>query len=114
MRWRRVRPGMVLVVTTDFIPHREVAVVLGLVQSSTVMSRHIGSDIGAGLKSIVGGRLGGYEKLLRDAREAVLAELVQEAQRRGADAILGFRLATSSVMDGASEVLAYGTAVKLR
>lgn len=105
---------MVLVVTTDHVHGREIANVLGLVQASTVRSRHIGSDIGASLKSIVGGRLGGYEKLLQEARDAVMAELVAEAQRRGADAVLGFRLATSNVMDGASEVLAYGTAVKLR
>lgn len=105
---------MVLVVSTDTVPGREVASALGLVQASTVQSRHIGSDIGASLKSIVGGRLGGYEKLLREAREIVLRELRDEAARMGADAVVGFRLATSNVMDGASEILAYGTAVKLR
>ena len=104
---------MVLVVTTDFVPGRDITAALGLVQASTVQSRHIGSDIGAGLKSIVGGRLGGYEKLLKDAREIVHRELTDEARRLGADAIVGYRLATSSVMDGASEILAYGTAVRL-
>lgn len=105
---------MVLVVTTDAVPGREIATTLGLVQASTVQSRHIGSDIGAGLKSIVGGRLGGYEKLLKEAREIVHRDIADEARRLGADAIVGFRLATSSVMDGASEILAYGTAVRLR
>jgi uncharacterized protein YbjQ (UPF0145 family) len=105
---------MVLVVTTDYVPGREVATTFGLVQASTVQSRHIGSDIGAGLKSIVGGRLGGYEKLLKDAREIVLRELMDEARRMGADAVMGYRLSTSSIADGASEVLAYGTAVRLR
>lgn len=105
---------MALVVTTDSVPGREIVQVLGLVQASTVQSRHIGSDIGASLKSIVGGRLGGYEKLLKDAREIVLRELQDEAHRMGADAVVAFRLSTSSVMDGASELLAYGTAVKLR
>lgn len=105
---------MVLVVTTDYVPGREIATTLGLIQASTVQSRHIGSDIGAGLKSIVGGRLGGYEKLLKEARDIALRELKDEAERVGADAIIGFRLSTSSIMDGASEILAYGTAVRLR
>lgn len=107
-------PAMVLVVTLDHVPGREVEATLGLVQASTVQSRHIGSDIGAGLKSIVGGRLGGYEKLLKEARDVVLRELTEEARRLGADAVLGYRLATSNIADGASEVLAYGTAVRLR
>ena len=105
---------MVLVVTLDHVPGREIQSTLGLVQASTVQSRHIGSDIGAGLKSIVGGRLGGYEKLLKEARESVLQELSEEARRMGADAVLGYRLSTSNIADGASEVLAYGTAVRLR
>ena len=105
---------MVLVVTTDHVPGRIVETTLGLVQASTVQSRHIGSDIGANLKSLVGGRLGGYEKLLKDAREIALRELSDEARRMGADAVVGFRLASSSVMEGASEILAYGTAVRLR
>ena len=105
---------MVLIASTDDLPGRHIESTLGLVQASTVRSRHLGSDIGAGLKSLVGGRLGGYEKLLREARDAVTAELREEARKLGADAIVGFRLATSNVMDGASEVLAYGTAVRLR
>lgn len=104
---------MVQVVTTDTIPGRQIATTLGLVQASTVRARHIGSDIGASFKSIVGGRIGGYEKLLKETREAVMAELRDEARKMGGDAIVGLRLATSSVMDGASEVLAYGTAVRL-
>lgn len=105
---------MVLIVTTETVAGREITQTLGMIHASTVRARHIGSDIGAGLKSIVGGRIGGYEKLLQEARDTVLSEVEREARRLGADAVVAFRLATSNVMDGASEVLAYGTAVKLR
>lgn len=105
---------MVLLVTTDTIPGREIAQTLGLVRANAVRARHIGSDIGASLKNIVGGRIGGYETLLAQTRDAVLAEIEQRAREMGADAVVALRLSTSDVMAGASEILAYGTAVKLR
>lgn len=111
---RRDAGAMVLLATTDAIAGREVAQTLGLVRANAVRARHLGSDIGASLKNLVGGRIGGYEQLLTETRDAVLAELERQAAGMGADAVVGLRLATSDVMAGASEVLAYGTAVKLR
>ena len=100
--------------TTESIVGREVAEVLGVVKGNTIRARHIGSDIGAGLKSLVGGEIRGYVKAMSDAREEATARMVKEAEELGADAILSVRFATSAVMAGAAEILAYGTAVKLR
>lgn len=100
--------------TTETIPGREVAEVLGVVKGNTIRARHIGSDIGAGLKSLVGGEIRGYVKAMTDAREEATERMTKEAEALGADAILGVRYATSAVMAGAAEILAFGTAVKLR
>lgn len=100
--------------TTETIPGREVAEVLGVVKGNTIRARHIGSDIGAGLKSLVGGEIRGYVKAMTDAREEATERMTKEAEALGADAILGVRFATSAVMAGAAEILAFGTAVKLR
>ncbi len=105
---------MVLLVTTDGVPGREIESTLGLVRANAVRARHIGSDIGASFKNLVGGRIGGYEKLLTETRDLVLTQLKQEALRIHADAVVAVRLSTSGVMAGASELLAYGTAVKLK
>lgn len=99
--------------TTDFIPNREVTEILGIARGSTVRARNIGRDIFAGLKNIVGGEIEEYTKLQAHAREQAMQRLEQDAQRLGADAVINIRLTTAMVMQGAAEILAYGTAVKL-
>ncbi len=100
--------------TTDTIPNREIVEILGIARGSTVRARNIGRDIFAGLKNIVGGEIEEYTKLQAQSREQALERMVIDAQKLGADAIINIRLTTSMVMQGASEILAYGTAVKLK
>lgn len=102
-----------LIATTEHIAGRETRVTLGMVRGSSVRSKHIGTDIVAGLRNLVGGEQTGYSSLLAGAREQALDRMVTAATEMGADAIVAFRMETSSIMDGASEILAYGTAVKL-
>ena len=102
-----------IVTTSDAIPGREIAETIGLVSANAVRARHVGRDILAGLKNLVGGRIGAYQQLLVESREEALAQLEAEAQNKGADAIVALRMATASIMGGAAEVLVYGTAVKL-
>ena len=104
----------ITITTLDTVPGREVTEALGLVRGNTIRARHIGSDIGAGLKSLVGGEIRGYVKAMTDAREEALSRMLEEASALGADAIVGVRFTTSQVMAGAAEILVYGTAVKLR
>lgn len=87
--------------------------VLGLVKGSMVQSKHIGRDIMAGLKGIVGGEIKGYTEMLNDARHIATTRMIEEARNLGANAIIGVRYATSSVMSNTSEVLVYGTAIKI-
>ena len=103
-----------LLTTSDQVPGREVAETLGLVTANSVRARNIGRDILAGLKNITGGEIGAYRQLLVESREQALEQLSQEAEALGADAIVALRLSTAEVMQGAAEILAYGTAVKLR
>jgi len=102
-----------IISTTETIPNKEIKEILGIARGSTVRARSIGRDIFAGLKNIVGGEIEEYTKLQAQAREQAMQRMVQDAQRLGADAIINMRLTTSMVMQGASEILAYGTAVKL-
>lgn len=102
-----------ILVTTNEVPGRQIAVVIGLVRGNTVRARHVGRDVMAWLKNIVGGEVDDYTKLLAESREQSLDRMVAQAQARGADAIIGLRFATSEIMQGASEFMAYGTAVKL-
>ena len=102
-----------IVTTSDAIPGREIAETVGLVSANAVRARHIGRDITAGLKNLIGGTIGAYQQLLSESREEALAQLEEEAERRGADAIVALRMSTASIMGGAAEVLVYGTAVKL-
>ena len=104
----------ILIVTTDQVAGREVSEVLGLVKGSTIRTRHVGSDIMAGLRSLVGGEVKGYVIALNDARVEATERMLTEAASLGADAILCTRYSTSQVMTGAAEILAYGTAVKFR
>ncbi|MGR3363535.1 MAG: YbjQ family protein [Maritimibacter harenae] len=101
-----------LVLTTDTLPGRSVEP-LGLVRGSTVRAKHIGSDIVASLRNLVGGEVREYAALLAGAREQAIDRMIEEARALGADAIIGARLETSTISQGASEILAYGTAVKL-
>lgn len=100
--------------TTEQIPGREISEILGVCRGSTVRARNIGRDIFAGLKNIVGGEIDEYTKLQAQSREEAMQRMVQDAEKLGADAILNIRFTTSMIMQGASEILAYGTAVKLK
>lgn len=102
-----------IITTTETIPNRVIVELLGVARGSTVRAKNIGQDIFAGLKNIVGGEIEEYTKLQAQSREQAMQRMIQDAQRMGANAIIGFRLATSMIMQGASEILAYGTAVKL-
>ncbi len=106
--------GEIIVTTTDFVPQREVAEILGVVFGNTVRAKHLGKDILAGLKNIVGGEIEEYTEMLRDARMEALNRMVKEAKNLGADAVINVRFTTSQTMAGAAELLAYGTAVRLR
>ncbi|EHU4850659.1 heavy metal-binding domain-containing protein [Vibrio vulnificus] len=100
--------------TTETIPGKEIEAVLDIVNGNVVQSKHIGRDIMAGLKGIVGGELKGYTEMLMEARNIAVERLIEDAVKLNADAIVGIRFTTSSVTDGASEILVFGTAVKLR
>lgn len=102
-----------IIATTDFISGKEITETIGLVEGSTIRARHVGSDIGAGLKSLIGGEIRGYVKAMNAAREEALRRMEESAKARGADAVVSVRFSTSHVMGGAAEILAYGTAVKL-
>lgn len=102
-----------LISTTDFIPNKEIIEILGVSRGSTVRARHIGNDIFAAFKNVVGGEISEYTKLQAESREQAMQRMMQDAERMGADAVINVRLSTSMVMQGAAEILAYGTAVKL-
>lgn len=103
----------VLMSNTETIPGKNIVQSLGVVTGSTVRAKHIGKDILAGLKNIVGGELTGYTELLQEARSQALQRMVTDAVKRGANAVVNVRFATSSVAGGAAELFAYGTAVIL-
>ncbi|MCH5353958.1 MAG: YbjQ family protein [Acutalibacter sp.] len=103
-----------LLLTIETVPGREIGENLGLVTGSVVTSKHFGKDFMAGMKTLVGGEIKGYTEMLEDARRIALERLQAQAAALGADAIVGLRLTSSSVMQSAAEVTAYGTAVKLR
>jgi uncharacterized protein YbjQ (UPF0145 family) len=103
----------IILTTTDTVPGREVREILGVARGSTVRARHIGRDITAVFKMIVGGELSEYTKLQADAREEALARMIHDAERLGADAIVGVRITTAMIATGTAELSAYGTAVKL-
>ncbi len=98
-------------VTTDFVHGKEIKKNLGLVRGNTIRARHIGRDIKAGLKNIVGGEITDYTKMMAESREQALDRMVEEAEGLGANAIINIRFATSMIMQSAAEILAYGTAV---
>ena len=100
-----------IIVTTDQIEGKRIVKTLGLVRGSTIRARHLGHDVMAGLRNIVGGEITDYTKMLAESREQAIQRMVAEAEGMGANAIIGARFVTSMVMSGASELLAYGTAV---
>ena len=97
----------------EVVPGRRVTKHLGLVQGSTVRAKHVGKDFFAGLKNIIGGELKAYTELLQESREEAVGRMVKQAEATGANAVLNIRFATSSITQGAAEILAYGTAVTL-
>ncbi|MFC1539596.1 YbjQ family protein [Candidatus Latescibacterota bacterium] len=102
-----------IVVTTDFIPGKTITETLGVVRGNTIRARHLGKDILAGLKNLIGGEIEEYTKMIAESREQSLDRMITEAERLGADAIICVRFMTASMMQNAAELLAYGTAVKL-
>tara|TARA_Y100000034_G_scaffold31203_1_gene38169 strand:- start:1239 stop:1562 length:324 start_codon:yes stop_codon:yes gene_type:complete len=104
----------IIITTGNDVPEKKVVKVLGVVKGSTVRARNIGRDIGAGFKNIIGGEIKTYTDMTSNARDEAYNRMVNAAIDKGADAIIGVRFMTSMVMAGASEMLAYGTAVKLR
>lgn len=99
--------------TTPEIPNQQISSILGIARGSTVRARNVGRDIFAGFKNIIGGEIDEYTKLQAESREQALQRMIEDAQKMGADAVVNIRFSTSMIMQGASEMLAYGTAVKL-
>ena len=98
-------------VTTDYIEGKKFEM-LGMVQGSTIQARHIGKDIGSGFRNLVGGEMKNYTEMMEDSRRIATERMVAQAQKLGADAVIGIRLATSAIVQGAAEVMVYGTAVR--
>jgi uncharacterized protein YbjQ (UPF0145 family) len=103
----------VLVATSDEVPGRSITKVLGMVRGNSVRVRAIGRDIQAGLRTIVGGKVGVYAELLEQTRAEAIDKMLEEARKMGANGVVATRLATSQIMGNAAEVVAYGTAVVL-
>ena len=103
--------GQILVVTSDEVPGRKVVKSLGLVRGQSVRARHLGRDIQAGIRSIVGGKVGVYAELLEKSREEAINQMTTEAEKLGANAVVAVRMSTADIMGSAAEVLVYGTAV---
>ena len=102
-----------ILLTIEYVPGREIEA-LGLVKGTVVQSKNIGRDFMAGMKTLVGGEIVGYTEMLIEARQIATKRMVDEAEALGADAVVGLRYGSASVMQGAAEVIAYGTAVKFK
>jgi uncharacterized protein YbjQ (UPF0145 family) len=102
-----------IVVTTEQIEGKRITETLGLVRGNTIRARHVGHDVMAGLRNIVGGEVKDYTIMLAQAREEAIQRMIEQAEKMGANAIVGTRFVTSMVMSGAAEMVAYGTAVKV-
>ncbi len=102
-----------ILTTLEYVPGKNITKHLGLVQGSTVRSKHVGRDLMAGVKNIFGGELKGYTELLNESREEAMERMQAQAKSIGANAILNIRFSTSNIAQGASELYAYGTAVVL-
>ncbi|MBU8907960.1 YbjQ family protein [Desertibacillus haloalkaliphilus] len=102
-----------LLVTTENVPGRKTIEPLGVVKGNTVQAKHLGKDIIGGLRNLVGGRMREYEEMFLESREYAEKQMIEEAKKLGADAVVCVRYTSSSIMEGSSEVLVYGTAVRL-
>jgi len=102
-----------ILTTTETIPNKQIVAILGIARGSTVRARNIGRDVMAGLKNIVGGEIEEYTRLQAESREQAIQRMIRDAEKLGADAIVNIRITSSMVMQGAAEILAIGTAVKL-
>ena len=102
-----------ILVNTEVVPGREIREVKGLVQGNTIRAKHVGRDIAAGFKNLVGGELKGYTELLTEARRQAIERMIAQAEELGANAVVNVRFTTSAVTQGAAELYAYGTAVVL-
>ncbi|MEK5100718.1 YbjQ family protein [Cytobacillus sp. FSL M8-0252] len=100
-----------IIVTTETIPGKEIKELKGFVRGNSVQSKHIGKDIVAGLRTIVGGEVSEYTDMMTESRQKAIGRMVEHAKEKGANAIIGVRIETSAIMANASEILAYGTAV---
>jgi uncharacterized protein YbjQ (UPF0145 family) len=103
-----------LLLNIDYIPGKEIEAALGIVKGSVVQSKHFGKDFMAGMKTLVGGEIVSYTEMLNESRQIAVKRMVDEAEALGADAVINVRYASSSMMQSAAEVIAYGTAVKLK
>ncbi|MFH1631622.1 MAG: YbjQ family protein [bacterium] len=103
-----------MLTTTETVPGREIKEILGIAKGNTIRAKHVGKDIIAGLRTIVGGEIKEYVEAMNEAREQALHRLIEQAESMGADAVVGLRFTTSQVMTGAAELLVYGTAVKFK
>tara|TARA_B100001142_G_scaffold329451_1_gene392823 strand:+ start:1039 stop:1353 length:315 start_codon:yes stop_codon:yes gene_type:complete len=103
-----------IITTTERLPNKEISEVLGIARGSTVRARNIGRDIFAALKNIIGGEISEYTKLQAISREQAIQRMKDDGKKIGADAIINVRLTTAMIMQGTAEILAYGTAVKLK
>lgn len=103
-----------VITTTPTVPGKEITELLGVVMGNTVRARHLGKDIMAGLKHLVGGEIIQYSTLMTEARQQAIERMAEEAKKLNADAVVNMKFATADVMQGTSEILAYGTAVKLK
>lgn len=100
-----------IITTTGEVKEKKIKKTIGLVKGSTIRARHVGKDIMAGLRGLVGGEINEYTKMMAEAREEALSRMIKEAEEKGANAVVAMRFGTSMVMQNASEVVAYGTAV---
>ena len=103
-----------IITTSDQIPGKEIVRTIGLVKGNTIRARHLGRDIMAGLRGVVGGEITEYTKMMAESREQAIKRMVEDAEQQGANAVVGLRFTTSMVMTNASEILAYGTAVVVK
>lgn len=108
-----ISSSAIAISNTESIPGREIVEFYGVVTGNTVRAKHVGRDIMAGLKNIVGGELKGYTELLQDSRNEATGRMIEQAQSMGANAVVNVRFATSSISQGAAELFAYGTAVRV-
>ena len=102
-----------IIITSSQVEDRTIKKTIGLVKGSTIRARHLGKDIMAGLRGMVGGEIGEYTKMMAEAREQAIKRMIEDAEKQGANAVVSMRFGTSMIMQNAAEVLAYGTGVVL-